>query len=395
MTKLGTMYPFCFATVINGLVIGHTETSQINIINILVNGHLIPETSDSMDPVYLEERETIFISREASSRYINGIEALGGDRRKRLLARPVEEVTRLLRKEIVIEDANTVVSAFHTFATIKRRINIPIDDLTALESTIEQNDPVKYIATAILRSLSFRKAPKKFVTKDDLEALQFLTVSETFDNVFAQKPAESLAASREVTEEEKALFNRLAKYCVSKTTLLDLEDDPEKLQLYHEDYLLLYPPYSPPGYNERDLADLEEAGLVRRPIELELISDGEDGEVPDEVFMSRKGSLVLAVESRYKKYDRGFPFKACILTKQGLSKLADVAAPDSDDWLLALGRSYKSNFLSPEEYTVSVFSLALAGKKTKDGDDLYKLDFNHDLLENIDIEERRSEELPF
>lgn len=365
-------YPFCFATVANSLIIGHTEMSQLNIGNMLFNGYIIPETKKDGDKKYDFDRKYKFISRDAISRYLSGEEAVGGDKYDRLIARSVDDLARSL-EEIGIIDANTVVAAFHTFAIKEGNVGVPLDAREALQQVLKEKNPLKYIATAIILSLSFKSVPQLLVSKDDLMKLRFLTSTVRYGDVFSESGEVSLSSQRGLTPEEEALFFQAAKYAVTRVGLLWDDEEDDKFSLYSQESLLLGYPYLLTGYTDDDLATLEEAGLVRRPERFVLFDESDPEEdKPEEVLVNRQKNAIISVVSTMKPYEVEFAFEGCRLTRLGLEMLNSVSDDRGNESFMEIADRLNT-LLSPEGfYRVRAHELKMSTQNA-DGDQLFTL----------------------
>ena len=356
-----------FPIVWNGLIEGRVERGQVGNINKLFD-------------VYYDESDEIVQSD--INKYIRGCKVIAASLAEKYIAYvsnvSVEDVVKRVKKLLHLS-IRTTICAFHHY--LLECLNVPACDLQEMEKALRNDDPERYIVFAVLAGVRYREKPKGIDGKL-IKKLRTLEQGSDYPDYFAiyqEKTAQQQIPEEEhsISAETKELFQYMSKYVVTRTSLLweleDEEDLEETFSLSRGETLLLCHPYSSAGYVMDFLADLEEAGLVRRPERFVLFDESDPAEdKPEEVLMNRQKDAIISVVSTMKPYEVEFTFEGCRLTRLGLEKLSSLPEDRGNESFMKTA-DLLNTLLSPEGfYRVRAYELKMSTQNA-DGDQLFTL----------------------
>ena len=168
--------PLCFPVVFYGLIEPHTDTGNVELINLLFRGAYDPND-------YGKDNKSPNIRGPEVSKFINGRDVFRWGKNKSDATPPTLQTMTERVISVNLTEMENTVSGFQDF--LEKRGSIDKSDLELLRSIISvDNDPAKYIAQAILLSVKYPAKTNSLLTEDLLDELSKLHLRPGVKNLF-------------------------------------------------------------------------------------------------------------------------------------------------------------------------------------------------------------------
>ena len=366
-------YPLCLPVVFHGLLYGHTRQTQLEIINRLARG--------DFDTEHYSNDRSLNIKKEDVSNYLKGKAVIPLEKIEKLdEEKPIQTMMERVRTLELDTDIEFFVSAFHSlFLTKCTRLDK--SEIELFDSFIfVDNDPVRYIAEAVMRAFKYSAKTDTVMTPDFIDELHNLHLQDGVQNLFKLSINEQIhyqimkGIPEHITDKtlrgiwEKVLQAEIEKPgSVSTRTFRLLEQlTPKGARAFILALPIVLNQVSANSYFLLDTTEFKydpletwlfhPAFIIHHLQESELIQNNhysylDHGGI---IFANRNQELCVKVDTEKPlvSMDEGFREKIYPFTEAGDELCNIIGAPNDDDFLYLLAHAMNLQF--GPEYSFSV-----------------------------------------